>query len=608
MDGGIVPVWHVCGASPWYHINADALLRIPNPLAYCPNYRAGTRLTRLPCYSQLNPCKFCTRAESTWTHFEDDVNYVVPLTVRKIEVKESDRDSASDHRNSLGDQEVHEQLCQFRQMLEGLEPRLDHRQQDSSQLRPPVAAPPGFVALPLVASLPSPVVRAPVLPPAPPLESSVQPLAPFTMGEAREQRTAAASGPAATVTWSAPAVSTVAPVEPLVSTSVVLPFGTANVGLPGQPQVPLVRGFLPASRMASAAIQAPGRISVPRVPVPPRTSSPGLPGNPGEWQQVPYRTRAPAQSTQPWRIEASSVHEHQLTHVPATSVEQRAESVSASTAPPSVAEAKKTKRRKPSQLARKSRLRKSYNCGKRGFHSVECTRPCYKCDFLGHHSVWCPYSVNRALDRGASSSSHSSVQSTPEQPVRPASMADPPSVAMQPPLWGALPPATTAPRPSLGGAYLPWVPFCPCHQWEEGLSCWLPWTGTVARLWLGLHSPRHPFQPASRVPGLQRQLPLFPHPRLRHSLDWVQPRLGDSSSAPPVPPQSPPQRPQLFQVQVRQIHLYFTNEIDTYELKVYNNVQFIITIEIVQLKIWPLCVPNYFIYFENFAPFSKSSK
>ena len=72
-----------------YHINADALSRIPDPLGYCPNYRAGTILSQLPCYSQFNPCKFCTRAEATWTHFEEDVDYVVPLTVRKIEVKDS---------------------------------------------------------------------------------------------------------------------------------------------------------------------------------------------------------------------------------------------------------------------------------------------------------------------------------------------------------------------------------------------------------------------------------------------------------------------------------------------------------------------------------------
>ena len=77
-----------------YHINADALSRIPDPLGYCPNYRAGTMLSRLPCYSQLNPCKFCTRAEATWTHFEEDVDYVVPLTVRKIEVKDSNEPTA----------------------------------------------------------------------------------------------------------------------------------------------------------------------------------------------------------------------------------------------------------------------------------------------------------------------------------------------------------------------------------------------------------------------------------------------------------------------------------------------------------------------------------
>ena len=77
-----------------YHINADALSRIPDPLEYCPNYRAGTMLSRLPCYSQLNPCKCCTRAEATWTHFEDDVDYVVPLTTRKIEVKDCNEPTA----------------------------------------------------------------------------------------------------------------------------------------------------------------------------------------------------------------------------------------------------------------------------------------------------------------------------------------------------------------------------------------------------------------------------------------------------------------------------------------------------------------------------------
>ena len=77
-----------------YHITADALSRIPDPLEYCPNYCAGTRLSRLPCYSQLNPCKFCTRAEATWAHLEDDIDYVVPLAVTKITVKDSSEPTA----------------------------------------------------------------------------------------------------------------------------------------------------------------------------------------------------------------------------------------------------------------------------------------------------------------------------------------------------------------------------------------------------------------------------------------------------------------------------------------------------------------------------------
>ena len=115
------------------------------------------------------------------------------------------------------------------------------------------------------------------------------------------------------------------------------------------------------------------------------------------------------------------MHEHQLTHVPTNRAAQRAESVSAPSAPPSSATAMKTKRRKPSQLARESRLRKCFNCGERGHLSLECARPCYKCNIAGHHSARCPYSVNRAPGQEASSSSPSSVQSTPERPVRPTS-------------------------------------------------------------------------------------------------------------------------------------------------------------------------------------------
>ena len=182
---------------------------------------------------------------------------------------------------------MRDQLRQFRHMLEGLERRLDKRLRDSPQPGQPVLTPPGFAAFPLAEPHPSLLVEAPAVPLEPTPESSVQPPAAFTMGQARKQRVAAAGGLATTVTRSAPAVSTVAPVTPRVSTSVVLPSGTANVALPGRPQVPLGRGFLSASRMASAATQAPGRISVPRAPAPTRTPSPAPPGNPEAWQQVP---------------------------------------------------------------------------------------------------------------------------------------------------------------------------------------------------------------------------------------------------------------------------------------------------------------------------------
>ena len=61
------------------HVNADALSIIPDTGIFCPNYRAGVSLSALPCYSRLNPCKVCTRTETRWTRFEDEVEFVVPV-------------------------------------------------------------------------------------------------------------------------------------------------------------------------------------------------------------------------------------------------------------------------------------------------------------------------------------------------------------------------------------------------------------------------------------------------------------------------------------------------------------------------------------------------
>ena len=68
------------------HVNADALSRIPDTLDYCVNYKAGVPLSSLPCFSAENPCKFCTRVEEKWSHFVRDVDYVVPLSVKQLQV------------------------------------------------------------------------------------------------------------------------------------------------------------------------------------------------------------------------------------------------------------------------------------------------------------------------------------------------------------------------------------------------------------------------------------------------------------------------------------------------------------------------------------------
>ena len=87
MDGGTGTIWHVRRPQAGkLHVNADALSRIPDTLDYCVNYKAGVPLSSLPCFSAENPCKFCTRAEEKWSHFERDVDYVVPLSVKQLQV------------------------------------------------------------------------------------------------------------------------------------------------------------------------------------------------------------------------------------------------------------------------------------------------------------------------------------------------------------------------------------------------------------------------------------------------------------------------------------------------------------------------------------------
>ena len=68
-----------------HHSNADALSRIPEEPKPCNCYRAGVGLSDLPC----GGCSTCTRIHHEWSRFEEDIDDVVPLSVRQVSVMKS---------------------------------------------------------------------------------------------------------------------------------------------------------------------------------------------------------------------------------------------------------------------------------------------------------------------------------------------------------------------------------------------------------------------------------------------------------------------------------------------------------------------------------------
>ena len=74
------------------HTNADALSRIPETLPYCNCYEAGKKLEQLPC----GGCNYCSRLHQQWQRFNEDVDYVVPLAVRHIQVSQSSENVEAD--------------------------------------------------------------------------------------------------------------------------------------------------------------------------------------------------------------------------------------------------------------------------------------------------------------------------------------------------------------------------------------------------------------------------------------------------------------------------------------------------------------------------------
>ena len=62
------------------HINADFLSRPPNNPSECDNYDGNTVLRKLPC----GGCKDCRRKHEQWSYFNEEVDNVVPLMVKRV--------------------------------------------------------------------------------------------------------------------------------------------------------------------------------------------------------------------------------------------------------------------------------------------------------------------------------------------------------------------------------------------------------------------------------------------------------------------------------------------------------------------------------------------
>ena len=73
------------------HQNADGLSRIPVD-DYCDCYEAGKSLQSLPCKG----CAYCTKCHQQWSRFEEDVDDVVPIGIRRIGLELVDPDELPD--------------------------------------------------------------------------------------------------------------------------------------------------------------------------------------------------------------------------------------------------------------------------------------------------------------------------------------------------------------------------------------------------------------------------------------------------------------------------------------------------------------------------------
>ena len=98
MAGGDGTVRHTdCALPGKKHLNADSLSRMPDKMTECDCYHAGAVPESLLC----GGCAYCVRAQHQWSRFTEDVDDVVPLSVKTVKVNPGD-DGAESQVNLLG--------------------------------------------------------------------------------------------------------------------------------------------------------------------------------------------------------------------------------------------------------------------------------------------------------------------------------------------------------------------------------------------------------------------------------------------------------------------------------------------------------------------------
>ena len=65
------------------HGNADGMSRLPDMVELCKGYKAGVKIEELPC----GGCRFCVMMQDKCGKFEEEVDDVVPLTVREVSLE-----------------------------------------------------------------------------------------------------------------------------------------------------------------------------------------------------------------------------------------------------------------------------------------------------------------------------------------------------------------------------------------------------------------------------------------------------------------------------------------------------------------------------------------